>query len=421
MSTPRCSGLLALIRARGRRADRARPAPRAAAPGAHPHRSQAPALAQSRRSPPTARLAADGGRRPAARMGRASRRPRSRSAHAGDGFAFDNEGAAPPTRCCAVRARVAPGDARRVRGVHRRRRLPASRAVAVARLGRRCRAAAGRRRSTGSAATAHGGRSRCTAWSRSIRTRRLPRQLLRGRCLRALGRRTAADRIRVGARSRAACPSKATSSKAARCIRCAPREPTPPGQLAQLFGDVWEWTRSELRAVPGLSRRRRRGRRVQRQVHVQPVRAARRLVRDAAHRTSARPTAISSRPTRAGSSRVAPRASTGVRRTTVQSSRSPKSRSRDDSDRSETPANRFHCGRSTRVEHREVAARSCQRRTVESPRLRAASRTRPARTCTSSRCGCARPPRRRASRRRGAPPARDRAARCISMRPCASS
>ena len=37
---------------------------------------------------------------------------------------------------------------------------------------------------------------------------------------------------------------------------------------AQLFGDVWEWTRERLRALPRLPARRGRGRRIQRQVHV---------------------------------------------------------------------------------------------------------------------------------------------------------
>ncbi len=51
---------------------------------------------------------------------------------------------------------------------------------------------------------------------------------------------------------------------------------------AQWFGDVWEWTSSSLFALSGLPAARRRARRIQRQVHGQPIRAARRLLRDAA-------------------------------------------------------------------------------------------------------------------------------------------
>ena len=50
---------------------------------------------------------------------------------------------------------------------------------------------------------------------------------------------------------------------------------------AQMFGDMWEWTQSAYSALSGLSRRSRRARRVQRQVHVRPVCAARRFLRDA--------------------------------------------------------------------------------------------------------------------------------------------
>ncbi len=57
-----------------------------------------------------------------------------------------------------------------------------------------------------------------------------------------------------------------------------------------------------VRAVSGVSSRGRRDRRIQRQVHVQPVRIARRLVPDAANRISAQPIAISFLRTRAGSS-----------------------------------------------------------------------------------------------------------------------
>ena len=63
--------------------------------------------------------------------------------HAGGGFAFDNEGPRHEVLAAAVRAGVACGHQRRVPGVHRRRRLPQAGAVAVRRLGRRLRAAAG--------------------------------------------------------------------------------------------------------------------------------------------------------------------------------------------------------------------------------------------------------------------------------------
>ena len=285
--------------------DRARAAARAAAPGARSSPMSSICCRATRRSPRTCpRWPLTPVVAAAARLGRASLAASCRSAHAGDGFAFDNEGAAARRVAASVRARHAPGVAWRVRGVHRGRRLPAPRAVAVARLGHRCCAAAGRRRSTGSAATAHGGRSRCAAWPRSIRMRRSRHvSLLRGRCLCALGRRAAADRGRMGDARSATLPSRATSSKAARCIRWRRASRRRAGQLAQLFGDVWEWTQSSYAPYPGF-RPPGRGRRIQRQVHVQPVRAARRLVRHAAHRTSARPTAISSRRKRAGSSRA---------------------------------------------------------------------------------------------------------------------
>ena len=58
---------------------------------------------------------------------------------------------AAPVLLRAVRARVAAGDLRRVPRVHRRRRLPPARAVAVGRLGRGARPAPRRARSTGAA------------------------------------------------------------------------------------------------------------------------------------------------------------------------------------------------------------------------------------------------------------------------------
>ena len=57
-----------------------------------------------------------------------------------------------------------------------------------------------------------------------------------------------------------------------------------------------------LSALPGLQGGARRGRRIQRQVHVQSVRAARRLLRHARRAHPRRPTAISSIPISAGSS-----------------------------------------------------------------------------------------------------------------------
>jgi len=53
------------------------------------------------------------------------------------------------------------------------------------------------------------------------------------------------------------------------------------GMLAQAFGDVWGVDAQRLRSVSGFSRCRRRDRRVQRKIHVRPIRTARWFVRDA--------------------------------------------------------------------------------------------------------------------------------------------
>ena len=73
-----------------------------------------------------------------------------------------------------------------------------------------------------------------------------PRQLLRSRCLRPLGRRAAADRGRVGgAWPVGQTPTSATSSTMpARSCR---------GRGGGIFGDVWEWTGSGLSALSRLS------------------------------------------------------------------------------------------------------------------------------------------------------------------------
>ena len=146
-------------------ADRARLAPRAAAPGADPHRRQAPAVAAIRRSPAyQPALAADTGRATPTRLGLAPRRDSSKIGARGDGFAFDNEAPRHDVLLRPFELASHPVSHGEFAAVHRRRRLPAAGAVAVARLGHGRRAAAGTRRCTGSVATAPGGRSRCTAW-----------------------------------------------------------------------------------------------------------------------------------------------------------------------------------------------------------------------------------------------------------------
>ena len=134
---------------------------------------------------------------------------------------------------------------------------------------------------------------------RSCRAR-LPCQLLRGRCLCALGRLPAAHPNSNGRWPRASLPVEGRTLGAS---HLAPLRAEAGGPRPQ--ADVWRCVGVDgkrLSSLPRLQGGARRGRRVQRQVHVQSVRAARRLLRHAAKGISARPTAISSIPISAGSS-----------------------------------------------------------------------------------------------------------------------
>ena len=170
-STRRCGGCSAAVARAGGGAGRARAPPRAAAPGTPAYRRQAPVLAQSDTARLSPALAARDRRAPAARVASLRRRPGDARPRR-HGFRI-RQRRSPASRVRrAVRARVGAGHARRIRRVHRRRRLSAAGPVAGAGLGYRDRRAAGRRRSTGNATTRNGARSRCTAWPTSTRTRR---------------------------------------------------------------------------------------------------------------------------------------------------------------------------------------------------------------------------------------------------------
>ena len=198
MRTRRCATTCAALR-------RARPAPRAAAPGADPHRHQALCSRNPLRPayrPAPGRLAPVA----RARAARAGSRGRAASVEIGaatpgpDGeFAFDNESPRHQVLLRAVRDRVAPGDLRRVPARSSTTAATAGRSCGCRTAGTECSAerweraavlGARRRRWQLHARTASGRVDR--------RRRRSPRQLLRGRRVRALGGRAAADRSRVG-------------------------------------------------------------------------------------------------------------------------------------------------------------------------------------------------------------------------------
>ena len=175
-------------------------------------------------------------------------------------------GPAAPGMAGAVRDGRPAGHRRRVAGVHRRRRLLPPRALAQRRVGHGAGRGLARAVVLGAArrqlARVHAHRAAAAGPRRSRRAR----QLLRGRRVRPLGRRTGCPRGGVGGWCADADP---TGSQ--RSIR---RPATAARAGGRCSATVWQWTASAYSAVPGLQAGAGRRRRVQRQVHGRPAGAA---------------------------------------------------------------------------------------------------------------------------------------------------
>ena len=257
---------------------RARLPPRAAAPGADPDGHQARVVPQRRSSPAYVAAGAHDGRSiPVRSAGSRSVAGSSTIGHAGDGFAFDNEGPRHDVILRPFRLADRVVTVRRVAGVHGRRRLPARRAVAVRRVGRRLEERAGKRPLYW--------RPVDDGWRVHTLARHAPGRPRTSRCATSASTRPTPSRAWAGARlptefeweHAAARPRRRSGAFLDSGEPASHRRGSADGDLRQLFGDVLGVDGIGLPAVPRVPAGRRRGRRVQRQVHGQPARAAGRL------------------------------------------------------------------------------------------------------------------------------------------------